>query len=524
MNRAAGGRLNSKHAARLVAFLVVLGLCGAIPFLPRFALLNSFQDDAFYYLQIARNVAAGQGFTFDGLHRTNGFHPLWLFTLIPLTTLPGEMLTLRLAALLQVALVALACAELVSVLRPRVGGWPAVVAALSLLVLPGSQLVLFNGMETALLFWLLIRVWRCWSQLTEREDAPPKAWLMLGLWCSLAFLSRLEAGFVTPLIVLLSFPYWRRRRAILLAVVAIPISVALAYFAWSYITFEIWVPISGIVKSLWGLDPGFGTPPSFGRRLLVSYLPLSQVIAATRLFASRPQWAFLVYCVGLVVLAVFALRFRKQLWRQIVAAGIGVPLAICACLWLVETVSLPFNAPWYPIAPFVSTALVIGALTATSPRVARILAVGLILLGVRRTYIHTRENLQLKDSFMVRSVEAAEWARSSIPLNDRIGSWNAGVFAYFSHRHVINLDGLVNDIDYYRRVLVGRQFAQYVADEKIAWLADAVFMQESLKQPRFGVLPYEVIVSVQLAHEACEWKGGFCNGFAVWQVSSVAKP
>jgi len=40
-------------------------------------------DDAFYYLTIARNIVAGAGVTFDGLSLTNGFHPLWLAVLLP---------------------------------------------------------------------------------------------------------------------------------------------------------------------------------------------------------------------------------------------------------------------------------------------------------------------------------------------------------------------------------------------------------------------------------------------------------
>ena len=42
------------------------------------------QDDAFYYFTIARNVALGEGPTFDGVAPTNGFHPLWLLFLVPL--------------------------------------------------------------------------------------------------------------------------------------------------------------------------------------------------------------------------------------------------------------------------------------------------------------------------------------------------------------------------------------------------------------------------------------------------------
>src|SRR6266850_4031428 len=35
-------------------------------------------DDSLFYLQVARNVAAGRGSTFNGVTQTNGYHPLWL--------------------------------------------------------------------------------------------------------------------------------------------------------------------------------------------------------------------------------------------------------------------------------------------------------------------------------------------------------------------------------------------------------------------------------------------------------------
>ena len=37
-----------------------------------------FDADAYYYFEIARNVAAGNGSTFDGSTVTTGYHPLWL--------------------------------------------------------------------------------------------------------------------------------------------------------------------------------------------------------------------------------------------------------------------------------------------------------------------------------------------------------------------------------------------------------------------------------------------------------------
>src|SRR6266436_4937086 len=40
-------------------------------------------DDAYYYFTIARNVAQGAGSTFDGIAPTNGYHPLYMLSLVP---------------------------------------------------------------------------------------------------------------------------------------------------------------------------------------------------------------------------------------------------------------------------------------------------------------------------------------------------------------------------------------------------------------------------------------------------------
>src|SRR5664279_3238103 len=39
------------------------------------------EDDFFYYLKIAQNLAHGHGSTINGIVPTNGYHPLWLMAL-----------------------------------------------------------------------------------------------------------------------------------------------------------------------------------------------------------------------------------------------------------------------------------------------------------------------------------------------------------------------------------------------------------------------------------------------------------
>ena len=38
-----------------------------------------YEDDSYFYLQIARNISQGFGSTFDGINPTNGYHPLWMW-------------------------------------------------------------------------------------------------------------------------------------------------------------------------------------------------------------------------------------------------------------------------------------------------------------------------------------------------------------------------------------------------------------------------------------------------------------
>jgi len=49
-------------------------------------LTNFISDDAYYYFNTARNVGLGLGMSFDGITKTNGFHPLYMLLCIPIFT------------------------------------------------------------------------------------------------------------------------------------------------------------------------------------------------------------------------------------------------------------------------------------------------------------------------------------------------------------------------------------------------------------------------------------------------------
>ncbi|MGE5377914.1 MAG: hypothetical protein ACM3XO_22870 [Bacteroidota bacterium] len=60
------------------------------------------RDDAYYYFKVAQNISEGHGSTFDGINKTNGYHPLWMLICVPIFALARFDLILPLRVLLLV--------------------------------------------------------------------------------------------------------------------------------------------------------------------------------------------------------------------------------------------------------------------------------------------------------------------------------------------------------------------------------------------------------------------------------------
>ncbi len=436
-------------------------------------LIRRFHDDAFYYFQIARNVAAGNGFTFDGIHATNGFHPLWLFVLVPVFRwVPGDVAPLRVVALVEIALVAAAALIVLRVLRGRIAPAAALAAALAIVALPGSREALRCGMEGGLLLFLMAAVWDRYLAAAASAPGSPRRWLALGLWCALAFLTRLEAILVLPAIVFL-----RRRRlrsdTAALAALLTPCAVALAaYLAWNRAAFDLWLPVSGLVKAHAAVQGSLGsrlaapfTIPWIGHEMICRAFgkPLLRLC---------PPWAIALYALLVAALAAAAWRHRGSLVTVVRQSGIAFPLLASALIVLADVVLLNFLYPWYRVPIVLATALLGGTLLGGRPGWARGALAMLVAACVARAFLLAVPGRSAGTSYGVYRVQAARWLAQNTGEPDRIGSWNAGMLGYFSHRHVVNLDGLVNDAAYLTRVIQGRDLRGYLTGERIGWLAD----------------------------------------------------
>lgn len=159
------------------------------------------RDDAYYYYKVAQNISEGHGSTFDGIHPSNGYHPLWMLVCIPIFALARYdlILPLRLLVLVTGALQFGTAILLYRLIRSTISTPVAVLAALYWSFDSNIQLNLYKtGVESSialffimLLLVLVLRFERGWrnSKVSAGQIA------LLGIVTALVVFSRLDLIF-----------------------------------------------------------------------------------------------------------------------------------------------------------------------------------------------------------------------------------------------------------------------------------------------------------------------------------------
>ncbi|SNT40370.1 hypothetical protein SAMN05421770_11186 [Granulicella rosea] len=233
---------------------VALFVASAVALFARFrrdTFLAFYDDDLFYYLKIAQNLTHGQGSTFDGIHLTNGYHPLWMLTLTALTAIvPHAAFFYALQCLLLASVMATFFAARGLLLNFNAGqtisNTYAVVLALQ------TMLLIRGGMEVTLTIPLALALCRYRLQPSFRWTAG--AGVRLGLFAGLVILSRLDSALLVALLfafdLLLARPATRDDWAGRLAAAAACGTPVALYLASNVAFFHTLMPLSGQAKQM----------------------------------------------------------------------------------------------------------------------------------------------------------------------------------------------------------------------------------------------------------------------------------
>jgi hypothetical protein len=214
--------------------------------------LSFFVDDFFYYVIVARNLAMHGASTANGLQATNGYHPLWLWTIALLYKIFGDhrsffvMLVVLIWLLVWGAYRALRSAQRSLGIAPDTG------LAFVLFSVTFMAVLSRSGMEVSLaLFFLTV----LWARLAAQpiESQTPMAAFVSGLVASAVVLSRLDTCLIVAVYgaLTLARPEDDRRTALrqILYFTAGLLPVAV-YLVANQREFGMFLPVSGLVKNL----------------------------------------------------------------------------------------------------------------------------------------------------------------------------------------------------------------------------------------------------------------------------------
>jgi hypothetical protein len=247
--------LHTRNIVNSSTFLIVVMVSSWIfsaPLRDPARTMSFVEDDFYYYLKVAQNVAAGLGSTFNGIHRTNGYHPLYFVVLVFMSkfvaSVAGIFRGLWLLWVVATAATFLFARKLLE--RPGIG--PFLTNALALVFLIPCVHIFCQGMEVTLTLPLGLGLLLAFR--SQPGDWTFRRSVGIGLLATLTVLSRLDAVFLVLLLLIFTLVEPEQRWGIgFRQISGFAIGggpLLFAYFLFNRFYFHTWMPVSGTAKQL----------------------------------------------------------------------------------------------------------------------------------------------------------------------------------------------------------------------------------------------------------------------------------
>ena len=460
--RASGSREDSadRHAwtVRHTLALAVIAALAAAHLLPFGTYLT---DDTFIHLQFAKNLIAGQGFSFHAGEPTYGAtSPLWVFLLAAVgLVIPGAGQTPADASFVPslawaakgIGAFATTLSVILMARVARMLGWSprlSLVPAALLAAHAWSARWAISGMETPLVLLLVVASFHALARLFLHGAAAWPAGILLGL----AVLARPECWilFALALVMVWSGAGVRRARASAgMAGGAALVIVPWLALAWTW--FQRLTPNTSAAKAgvLFDISLGLSALQASIRALLatdafaIGFAVVSLAVAGPGLFridppARRAFW-MTVFLWPVTLVLGYVVGGVQVVSRYLVPAVPSLILIGTAAAWwhgpqllsagrkLVGKTSLSGSE-----APRVRTAVVLALILFATAQNVAVTA----LLSVPHARRHT-------EGLLSSLGELGVWARTSTPPGTLFAVPDIGAFGYYSDRPVLDLFGLV---------------------------------------------------------------------------------
>jgi len=402
-------------------------------------------DDAFLYFEISRHIPE-----FNKGIPTSGFHPLYAFLISPLHSLLDYWYAIPLSLLILVLANSI-CVILIYRLLSHYFPNPIPILCASAWTVNGQIYRLsMMGVEImlAVMFVLLfielfVRIQKKGFEKNRVNDS-----CQLGLFFGLAFLARMDSPLITtPFILYVLYKHVRAPRKLCL-IIASTILLPTVWMCNIYANTGSLTPTSSAaLRVLRGLDD---TPILQIESILYQarYLRAGTVDLIIDVhWSSRPLFFNICLLLSMLGLNAYYKEKKKKHFRQIIQFILLLTTGFI--LWSsYYLLYLRGFRPWYfgylgVIAYILFLPLIFTLLFSFRPLSKTLLMVAVFIIVLLGVYSQpTIIAIQEYDKYM--SALAANTIIEDRGIEGNIGSFNSGIYNYFMHEDVINLDGVVN--------------------------------------------------------------------------------
>jgi len=488
-----------RQAAFLIIILAVVQFIIQVSLLTKgleYAAVSLTIDDTYYYLQTAWNTKQLGFVTFDGLHSTNGVQLLWFVIILLLSVLAKSkavllFITLAVSFLLNGLCYLIILKIGVEIKQPV----PALFMA-SLWTLQSLPFRIYSmGMENSLhafIFWCVI--WQSTVFLIRVKNGDKPNFLGLTVFLILNAWTRLDSALLSAILFtfcvgMLAYTYRQHFRIFLQehtkAIVGSSFLAGcglIAQLAAFRLMGDSFLPISAIIK----------TSGASQRSAIESIEKLAGVFTSgmpSILQGRLPTLILILLGISGIMLVLLAMVTIRDHSNEIRAF-----LNLWSCLLVGEVVYhvyiavsgvqyKPYYYLWYRSPTFIFW-IITGSLVAlftfvynrpvkNSINNLKWVPVGMSLVIFAVAIYMFARSINFTSKLYVARYNAALWIAENSPPGTVFASWNAGQLGFFSNRTFINLDGLINNVDYYERVLSGSTpLADYLVENNVDFIVD----------------------------------------------------
>ncbi len=456
-----------KYSKIKLFIFVLIGVCALLTTLNTLILAynekNVLSDDAYYYIVTAKNLVQTGIVSFDGIHETNGVHPLWfiLITIIfklGVADFPLKIQYFSVVLLEQIIWISIISSILIYgyINKNKTKKLFFSYLLACWFIYPPTYKLFHLGMETTLAAFLLLLMLYFYEQKKE---------FLFSMFAFLLTLARLDTFIfvISPLFLIYLIRNYQDKKVLMFkafSIFSLPCLAIGAVALFNYINYGYFKTISAILKSSF---PHITFHPTF---LLDSVL--KGIIDKTVL----P----LIYIIPLYMLIIFIVIFISQMkLKEKIRDKLDNKLFVYSLvgIFLISNLLLfqKWNkgiSSWYSVMPLVFTGIVISLFIShkfqNRKKILNIIIVLFLLVNMTYNVSAILTGLNYKKS----DTSLDLWTKSANP-NSIFAATDSGAFAFWHDRKVVNLDGLINNYDY-QDIIKNKELHDYLTDNNVDYL------------------------------------------------------